>query len=205
MQYKMKLKLRLVWQCRRLKHTVQDDETLNVEEVWDVIDDYHYAITLVHGQVSAHLPVWPTWAMGALFRGRYSTYSHQPRMLSHTPVIIESLSMLCGSRHFQDIELEAQLCSILGKLYQEVMHMADRASHYYRQCIERALSCVFKSFNKEEWFKSAVSYIGQKQKQVRLSTLYTAHVYSTAHISHATYMLYYSAHYIVMLVCLPER
>jgi hypothetical protein len=35
-------------------------------------------------------PVWPTWAVGALFRSRSSTYSYQPRMFSHNPVMEDS-------------------------------------------------------------------------------------------------------------------
>jgi hypothetical protein len=32
--------------------------------------------------------VWPTWAVGALFRGR-DVFTHQPLMFSHTRVIVE--------------------------------------------------------------------------------------------------------------------
>ena len=35
-------------------------------------------------------PVWPAWAVGALFRGRSSTHVYQLRMFSHTSVIGES-------------------------------------------------------------------------------------------------------------------
>jgi hypothetical protein len=36
-------------------------------------------------------PVWPTWAVGALFGGRSSMYSHQLRLFSqHSPAMEES-------------------------------------------------------------------------------------------------------------------
>ncbi|KAK6169075.1 hypothetical protein SNE40_020196 [Patella caerulea] len=93
---------------------VSEEENVNFDVVWDIIDWYRKAINLTHGN---------------------------------------------------DIEMEAIAHGRIGKIYDKILKLKDRARLYYTQCIELANTLIPRTVYEEEWYRLATNTLQRYQQE----------------------------------------
>ncbi|XP_065684324.1 uncharacterized protein LOC124817936 isoform X1 [Hydra vulgaris] len=66
----------------------------------------------------------------------------------------------------KDIELEAEITSIIGVIYEKILLIKERAKQYYMHALDLAESMKPKLFTAEAWYIRAVNAINKFQKEV---------------------------------------
>ena len=66
----------------------------------------------------------------------------------------------------KDIELEAEITSIIGVIYEKVLCIKERAKEYYHISLELAESMKPKLFTDKAWYKRTINAISRYQKEV---------------------------------------